>query len=188
MSKRRNHKWTSVQEDILYNNKNLSPREIKESFFPHVDSITTQGIADKMSRIVDEREQANYGKPWTPEDEAWLKANMNLLSNEQLKSYLKRGSKELDQAKFDLRHTGEINPKYSPKKRVAGIPHTESEEMPNGSRKMSSKVSAKFEHRNGLVHFQFKTRVHGGEQGVRDLVKELRDAANAIESNKDFSV
>jgi len=42
--------------------------------------------------------------------------------------------------------------------------------------------------KNNLVHFNMKTRIYKETKGVRDLVNELRNVANRIEANEDFTV
>lgn len=113
---RKHHRWNIQEENTIYNNKHMSPKDIKENFFAKDDTITVQAIADKLSRIVDEREQPNYGKPWLAPDEEYLSNNLDK-SNVELKTILGRGSKELDQAKWDIRHFGKINPKRKNKPR-----------------------------------------------------------------------
>lgn len=119
------HKWSLDEEDIIYANRHLSARHIKDRFFNEKNDISLQAISDKLSRIVDEREQANHGKPWTSEDIDYLrqvverdKAEKRRTPNSDLKIRLKRGSKELDQAYFDIKHHGKINKKRATKKSI----------------------------------------------------------------------
>lgn len=110
--KKKNHKWTEDEENRIYNHTKMgmSPADINFLEFEDDDSVTIQAIADKASRIVDQRDQPNYGKSWSDDDEKFLKNNLNK-PNSFLKPILGRGSKELDQAKWDIRHNGGIRAK-----------------------------------------------------------------------------
>lgn len=185
---RKNHKWTDRETAILYNFKNYTPAEIKRLRFADDSTVTVQAIADKLSRVIDMREQPNTGKPWTAYDRSYLKqvvaydrSTGTRTSNEELKKNLKRGSKEIDQAYYDLKHNVKTIAKHKTKQPVT--PGVASKATVPTS---PNKIEASFSERSGQMYFDTTIKVRKSNSGHRDLVKELRAMADKIEHNKNF--
>jgi len=190
------HQWTKAEKDILYNNKHMSVREIKRMFFAHDHTVTNQAIADKLYRVVAEREMPNHEKPWSPQDITRLHQivrddkNAGIrTTNDELSIMFGRGPKELNQAYFDMLHYGRIRTKRK-KKHTSDSDSFQSAKssapFTTTTENLGSKRTVTFREKNGNIHFTLNLRVHKTKSGLVDLVSELRKAASSIEHNNEF--
>ena len=99
----KHHHWTQEEEQIIRDNRNLTPGRLKEAKFKDVATITTRGLTNKMARVIGLMDFPHSADPWTSEEIKWLSENMDVL-NPEVQKHIPRHGKDIDQKRFDIKN------------------------------------------------------------------------------------